>query len=102
MAAPLVAPAFNWTGCYIGIHGGGGATRSDFTDSFVVRKGDSGSTSWGNGGLAGGQIGCNYQTGVLVFGVEGEGYWSGMKATREFSTQISEGFTLTERAESRN
>jgi len=97
-AAPIVAPAFNWTGCYIGIHGGGGATRSDFTESFTREEGG---TSWGNGGLAGGQAGCNYQTGVLVFGVEGEGYWSGMKATREFSAPPnSEGFTET--TQSRN
>ena len=35
----------------------------------------------GIGGLAGGQIGCNYQTGMLVLGIEGEGFWSGMKIT---------------------
>lgn len=80
-AAPIVAPVFNWTGCYIGVHGGGGATRSDFTDSFFSEG--RGSGSWGNGGLAGGQIGCNYQTGVLVLGIEGEGYWSGMKVREE-------------------
>ena len=93
-AAPRVAPAFSWTGCYLGVHGGGGATRSDFTVSFFSEG--RGSTSWGNGGLAGGQIGCNYQTGVLVLGIEGEGYWSGMKARQEFSTGsggFSEGFT---------
>ena len=95
MAAPIVAPAFNWTGCYIGIHGGGGATRSSFTDSFIGE----GSGSWGNGGLAGGQIGCNYQTGMLVMGVEGEGYWSGMKATQEFIAPFNEG---SARIEARN
>jgi outer membrane immunogenic protein len=85
MAAPIIAPAFSWTGCYIGVHAGGGATRSDFTDAFTSEAVNGGSRSWGNGGLAGGQAGCNYQTGVLVFGVEGEGYWSGMKAAREFT-----------------
>jgi outer membrane immunogenic protein len=97
-----VAPVFSWTGCYIGVHGGGGATRSDFTDAFFGEGRGSGSGSWGNGGLAGGQIGCNYQTGVLVLGIEGEGYWSGMKSRQEFSTtsSLSEGFTAT--AEARN
>jgi len=33
----------------------------------------------GIGGLAGGQVGCNYQTGMLVLGIEGEGFWSGMR-----------------------
>ena len=91
VAAPVVAPAFNWTGCYIGIHGGGGATRSSTT----------GSNSWGNGGLAGGQIGCNYQTGILVLGVEGEGYWSGMKATQEASVNVGEGIAAVS-AQARN
>src|SRR5580765_1846404 len=64
--APIIAPAFSWTGCYLGLHGGGGATRSDFTDGFAVEGFGRGTSSWGNGGLAGGQVGCNYQTGVLV------------------------------------
>ena len=99
-AAPIVAPAFNWTSCYIGIHGGGGATRSDFTS--FVGEGRQNGNAWGNGGLAGGQIGCNYQTGVLVMGVEGEGYWSGMKATQAFSeTFLGEG-TFATAAEVRN
>jgi opacity protein-like surface antigen len=102
MAAPVVGPAFSWTGCYIGVHGGGGATRSDFTDSAFTEGIDArGARSWGNGGLAGGQIGCNYQTGVLVLGVEGEGYWSGMEATRKSSLSNSivdvEGATIRNR-----
>jgi outer membrane immunogenic protein len=102
--APVIAPAFTWTGCYLGIHGGGGATRSNFTDSasiFLQGPSDSGSNSWGNGGLAGGQIGCNYQTGVLVLGIEGEGYWSGMKSSQELSINTGEGI-LGFRAEARN
>jgi outer membrane immunogenic protein len=67
--APYMAPVFNWTGCYVGVHGGAGAMRDSFTDQT------------GTGGLAGGQLGCNYQDGNWVFGLEGEGYWSGMKAT---------------------
>ena len=102
MAAPIVAPAFNWTGCYVGIHGGGGAMRSSFTDSFLGEGKGGGSGSWGNGGLAGGQIGCNYQTGMLVMGVEGEGYWSGMKATQEFISPAFEGGVQTLRIEAKN
>jgi outer membrane immunogenic protein len=98
IAAPVVAPAFSWTGCYLGVHGGGGATRSDFTDNFEGNN----SRSWGNGGLAGGQIGCNYQTGIFVMGIEGEGYWSGMKSRQEYSYPIDgEGF-FSSTAEARN
>ena len=37
----------------------------------------------GIGGLAGGQIGYNWQIGQLVLGIEGEGFWSGMKVTAD-------------------
>ena len=60
--APFIAaPVFSWTGCYVGVHGGGGVMRDNWTDEN------------GSGGLAGGQVGCNYQDGNWVFGVEGEG-----------------------------
>jgi outer membrane immunogenic protein len=68
VAAP--APMFNWNGCYIGVHAGGGEL---FDDTWAEAH--------GSGGVVGGQLGCNYQTGQLVLGIEGEGFWSGMKAT---------------------
>jgi outer membrane immunogenic protein len=82
-AAPIMAaPVFSWTGCYVGVHGGGGVMRDNWTDEN------------GSGGLAGGQIGCNYQDGNWVFGVEGEGWWSGHKA--RYSDLNSEGFGYTQ------
>ena len=66
-AAQMPVPAFSWTGCYVGVHAGFGGMHDSFTGEF------------GDGGLAGGQVGCNYQTGMLVFGIEGEGIWSGIK-----------------------
>lgn len=68
-SSPAAPPAFRWTGCYIGAHAGGGVLFSDYN-----------STN-GGGAVAGGQLGCNYQIGQLVFGVEGEGYWSGISST---------------------
>jgi outer membrane immunogenic protein len=69
-AAPMaVAPVYNWTGCYIGIHGGGAA----FKDNLAA--------TWSDGGIVGGQVGCNYQIDHLVIGVEGEGAWSGVEST---------------------
>jgi outer membrane immunogenic protein len=79
-SAPYVAPApvFSWTGCYIGVHAGAGVLLDQgFEDN--VREAD----RHGVGGLAGGQAGCNYQTGMLVLGIEGEGFWSGMKIKRD-------------------
>src|SRR5258707_228727 len=84
-AMPYVAPApvFSWTGCYIGVHAGAGVLLDQGfqagTQELVITNAD----RHGVGGLAGGQAGCNYQTGMLVLGIEGEGFWSGMKVTQD-------------------
>ncbi len=67
--APVMAPVYNWTGFYIGLNGGGGFGRStwDGFPSFDV-----------SGGVVGGTIGYNYQVGQAVFGIEGDGDWSGI------------------------
>jgi outer membrane immunogenic protein len=72
MGLPIKAqpqPAYSWTGCYLGVQAGGGAITHD-------------NFSGGSGGgfLAGGQVGCNYQFDQVVVGIEGEGWWSGIKS----------------------
>ena len=74
-APAYVAPYYNWTGFYIGINGGGGFGRSEWSDPFGTASANT------SGGLAGGTIGYNYQAGPWVFGVEGDGDWSGIKGT---------------------
>jgi len=71
-------PPFSWTGFYIGGHAGAGIMLDQgFTSgNFIDDK-------HGFGGLAGGQIGYNYQMGMLVLGIEGEGFWSGMRVTSD-------------------
>jgi outer membrane immunogenic protein len=89
---PIVPPApiYNWTGCYIGAHGGGGALSDTFVNESF--KGNS-NFLHGGGGFAGGQIGCNYQNGVMVFGLEGEA-WSGVKSVSHLTElKFSEDFT---------
>jgi outer membrane immunogenic protein len=87
-ARPYIAPppAFSWTGCYVGAHAGAGVLHDQgfqqqggMVEVLVAAPAD----RHGVGGLAGGQIGCNYQTGMLVLGIEGEGFWSGMKVTQD-------------------
>ncbi len=70
--APVVAPAFSWTGFYIGLNGGGGFGRSawDSTGSFNT-----------SGGLVGGTIGYNYQIGQAVVGLEGDVDWANINGT---------------------
>jgi outer membrane immunogenic protein len=79
---PVVASAiYNWTGCYIGAHGGGGAISDNFVG--FVFFGNANMLHGGNG-FGGAQIGCNYQNGVMVFGLEGE-VWSGVTNHQHFS-----------------
>jgi outer membrane immunogenic protein len=87
-APMMAAPAFSWTGCYVGAHVGGGTMHDTFTNF-------EGTTAIGKGAIAGGQAGCNYQDGNWVFGVEGEGSWSGIKGSnyQTFSATNSEGFS---------
>ena len=63
-AAP--APAFSWTGCYVGVHAGAGVFHDQGFQSGGGITADLRADRHGIGGLAGGQIGCNYQTGMLV------------------------------------
>jgi outer membrane immunogenic protein len=88
--APVVAPlpVYNWTGCYVGGHVGGAWSHLDITDvgnaagfAFAT-AGVAGQTfSPGNktAFFGGGQAGCNYQVGQVVFGIEGDLGWMDLK-----------------------
>jgi outer membrane immunogenic protein len=94
--APVyVAPAFSWTGCYVGVHGGGGWQASSFAGS--GRVSDGGTPESGVGWLGGGQVGCNLQVRQFVIGLEGE-FWGSTLYDREF---FSDSFSTFE-ARSRN
>ena len=71
--APMMAPAFSWTGCYVG--GNAGGLWSNETWSLAT-TGAAQSTQNISGGLAGGQIGCNYQVSTWVFGIQGDYDWA--------------------------
>jgi len=70
------APAFTWTGFYIGLNAGYAFGQSDWISPM-------GSTGWFdvNGPLAGGTIGGNYQIGQIVVGAEGDFDWQNVKGT---------------------
>lgn len=73
----VMAVPYSWTGCYIGIEGGGAWGRSrhisgdpatlnlNITNNYDV-----------SGWLIGGEAGCNYQVDRFVFGVEGDWSWT--------------------------
>lgn len=68
-------PAFTWQGFYIGINGGygwGSSTLSGPTGSSTVTP---------KGALLGETVGYNFQSGSLVYGLEGDLDYSWMRAT---------------------
>ncbi len=77
------APVYQWTGCYVGLNGGGGAASSNVTtkvdpgtylgaaDAAEVSNDGSGSANISDF-LGGGQAGCNWQSGTVVVGLEGD------------------------------
>ena len=83
MVAP--APAWNWTGFYVGIHGGYGWGEADyrFNDAlgfFNLLPGDRFRQDI-DGGVVGGHIGYNMQFGSLVVGIEISGTVTDIKST---------------------
>jgi outer membrane immunogenic protein len=79
----MMAPAFSWTGCYLGGHGGGAWADASYTfdnGAGLVEPFSFNPSSY----VAGGQLGCQLQMSQVVFGVEGT--WS---ATDLKQTDIS-------------
>jgi outer membrane immunogenic protein len=73
---PFAPPVSNWTGLYVGINGGGAWGRSDWTTP-VLTTGEFDLS----GGLVGGTIGYNWQTGAFLFGLEGDIDWASINGT---------------------
>jgi outer membrane immunogenic protein len=69
----VVTQAYNWTGFYFGVNGGGGWGHSAWSAQ-PVGVGPS-------GGQVGGTAGYNWQVGKAVLGVEGDVDWSGLQGT---------------------
>jgi outer membrane immunogenic protein len=103
---PVLAPVYTWTGCYVGVNGGWGWGRNN---SFLRPSADAASQAFWNpaftagaapsffrydtdGGLAGGQVGCNYQTGRFVLGLEADIDWTDIKGSQTIATSGVPGF----------
>lgn len=105
------APAYNWSGCYVGLNGGGGASGTNFTslvsngthllaaDPALVSADGTGSAN-ATGFVGGGQAGCNWQSGTLVYGLEGDfDYFRGNPQLINGTDTLSDGvtpFTVTQ------
>lgn len=88
-----VAPVFSWTGFYLGVNAGYGWNDRSGDITCVGPTGipagpgcqsDVLGTLRPQGALAGGQVGYNWQSGVIVFGAEADLQWSGIRQTSTF------------------
>jgi outer membrane immunogenic protein len=69
--APAPLPAYTWSGCYVGASAG---TSSGSSQHFRTSDGAPITESFDlSGFIGGGQLGCNWQWGAWVFGIEGDG-----------------------------
>jgi outer membrane immunogenic protein len=84
--APVIAAvAYDWSGFYLGLNGGGGWSHKCWDlNAFgglpvnpVIPDG----CSDGSGAVAGGQIGYRWQSSAWVFGVEAQGDWANLKGS---------------------
>src|ERR1700722_20686271 len=71
-APAIVEAAYDWSGFYVGINGGGATSSIDWNEDGF---GDEGSHN-ASGGTVGGQIGYRWQMSSLVFGLEAQGNWA--------------------------
>jgi outer membrane immunogenic protein len=86
--APAVAPVFTWTGCYVGGYVGGAWAAEDATSRDIdgYNYGPGGGPPWSysldSSLIGGGTIGCNWQVGRWVWGLEGEAGYINVEGSR--------------------
>jgi outer membrane immunogenic protein len=112
-----VRPVAEWTGLYFGANGGYGKAHDESTVVFSGANIGGFTTPFGlgatelsgtqvsgtgtlSGGIAGGQIGFNWQSGAIVFGGEVDAQWSGQRST--FAVNCGSACTASETARIRS
>jgi outer membrane immunogenic protein len=84
-APAMIAAAYDWSGFYLGLNGGGASSRDCWTltshNNIAVVPPLSEGCHNATGGLVGGQIGYRWQAASWVFGVEGQGDWANLKGS---------------------
>ena len=99
-APPALAPVYSWTGCYIGGNVGGGwgdqtanlapssdaASQAFWNPAFNAGAAPSAFKYTTDGVIGGAQVGCNYQTGSFVWGVEADFDGANITGSESIST----------------
>ncbi|MBR0800995.1 outer membrane beta-barrel protein [Bradyrhizobium jicamae] len=100
-APPVVAAAYDWSGFYVGVNGGGGWSRTCWDalpfpinipalgPPFNISGPEGCHTA--SGGTAGGQIGYRWQQASWVFGLEAQGNWADLTGSN--ASQLAPFFT---------
>ena len=80
-ALPMATPVgYSWTGCFIGVAGGGVWGRSRHISGDVGTVGFNITNDYNmSGAIAGVEYGCNYQSGSWVFGTESDFSWTNLR-----------------------
>jgi outer membrane immunogenic protein len=80
-APPTIASVYDWTGVYVGAFGGGGFGNHNVNNinGQAVPFADYTANYSSTGGLAGGEVGYNWQSGNFLVGVESDLFWSGLR-----------------------
>ena len=81
------APVSQWTGCYIGGNIGAGWLRSASGANTVSES--------SVGFAGGGQFGCDYQAGTLVFGLRNQINWADLKSSSWINAGAFTGYNTT-------
>jgi outer membrane immunogenic protein len=83
--APTATIAYRWTGCYLGANVGAASGRAAFFDATPPNPtGLDHGVAHATGALGGGQIGCDYQAGNWVFGLQGMVEAANLNGTSHF------------------
>jgi outer membrane immunogenic protein len=94
-ALPLAAPIYDWSGFYVGVFGGGGYGNHNLNNT----SGPAGFANFtvnysSQGGLAGGEAGYNWQSGSVLFGVEGDFSWFDINGNDNFALGSNDATSL--------
>jgi outer membrane immunogenic protein len=91
-APVFVAPAYDWSGFYVGANGGGASSHDCWTLTSVAGTALAPTPGEGchnaTGGVAGGQAGYRWQNAGWVFGIEAQGDWADLKGSNSSLTAI--------------
>jgi outer membrane immunogenic protein len=85
------APVSQWTGCYVGGNIGVGWLRSETSNVSGANTISESSAGF----AAGGQFGCDYQAGTMVFGIRNQINWADLKSSSWMSAGSFAGYTAS-------